>query len=123
MLQLWRPVAPVALLLLTGCGSILGGCDTEARPGIRLEVVNAETGEPEDDGAVAKATKGSSVTFFGRSSNTGVREMFAFVPDEGRYTVEVSKEGFGLWTDNDVDVDRNSCGFETTEITAALETS
>jgi hypothetical protein len=118
-----RLVAALTLPTLMGCGSIFGtACPTEERPGIELAVFDASSGEPlPANGVIATATRDGRVTqFVDAMAMPDNNVLLAFVPMEGTYVVEVVRPGYEAWSDRGVVVGGDSCGPETTNVSASL---
>ncbi|HET6681676.1 MAG TPA: hypothetical protein VFG84_10785 [Gemmatimonadaceae bacterium] len=108
-----------AIVLLAGC-SLFGPtlCTTEARPGIRVVVVDAVTNASITAGVLAAAHDGAFVDSlrgpFDSGAFSGVYER------SGMYTVEVVHPHYQPWTLDGVRVRSGECHVNTVNLRAEL---
>ena len=102
---------------LAACGLFTGPrvCTDEARPGIRVIVLDSLTGAPITDGVRVIARSGT----FADTSEAGFHAV-AF-EQAGTFDVTVEKDGYRLWSRDDVRVQRDECHVRTVELTARLQ--
>ena len=112
------------LLLLgifTGCDGSTGPvmCTKELRFGIQMEVVNAESGNPNAAGATMTLNEGA---YF--ESTVGIEDNSILVgaPERaGTYNVTVARSGYHTWVQTDVVVTADECHVQTVLLRAELE--
>ena len=111
-----RCAAPLLLaLLLGGCRDGIDGppiCTLEAVFGLRVEVRNGVTGEPEAEDATGTARDGEYVETLLIVPAQGTDRpllMIGAVERPGSYDVSVTKAGFLEWTASNVTVTADEC--------------
>ena len=102
---------------VTACGIFTGPgmCTDEARPGIRVNVLDSLTNTPITEGVRVIARSGT----FADTSDPGFHAV-AF-EQAGMFDVTVEKDGYRLWSRDDVRVQRDECHVRTVDLTARLQ--
>ena len=117
----------LTLVVVSACGSIFDSteCTTEARPGIRLEVLDSATRAPAGGAAALIIARDGSLADTARSfsPDSSAEAQFAVLAFErpGIYEITVQRAGYHLWRRSGVRVMSGECHVRTVEITALLQ--
>lgn len=97
-------------------------CTLEARPGIRVTIVDAATGSPVEGDATVIATDGSyTETVNVPVLPAGARVAFLAEERAGMYRVQVQTPAYDPWVAPLVWVTEDDCHVRTVDLTARLE--
>lgn len=111
-------------VLVTSCGIIgPGDCTTEARPAIRLRIVDAQTHtKPSVGSSILVTDAGFAESFPPPGVATVSLDQYNFASERpGRYAITVETPGYQDWSKTNINVDRGQCGHVDTEtVTATL---
>ena len=102
-----------------------GPCTADFRPGLEVEAVDADSGEPVVSGALIVAVDGQFVdTLSVCASTADGTPIWACGAGErpGNYTVSVEKSGYKTWIQPNVRVDQDRCHVITVRLRAQLAT-
>lgn len=119
----------VLVLVLNGCGegggsdSDVWACTASIEPGIRIEVVDRETGIPISCGARAILTDEEYVESIENSSEGACFDSLMLAgafERPGIYNITVSKEGYLDWTAESVEVTSSICHVNTVTLQAQM---
>ena len=122
-------VAPIAFGFAAGCQvtSEGEGCTPNVKPGLSINVFDAETGLPAGCGASAVVTEGSyleQMTIEATPICVDTSHMVAAYERVGTYQIVVSKPGYLDETVSDVDVVMtDGCSVDTTVVNVMLTPS
>jgi len=114
------------LLLWVGCEETIVDprmCPDIVEPAVVVEVRNAETGAFEADSALGVLRDGEYVDTMrvsGVTSDGIPRSLQGAMERAGTYDVRVEKDGFRLWTRENITVESGDCGPQTRRLTAEL---
>lgn len=117
-------------IFLSGCGfkttsdGEVIACSGSVEPGIKVEVIDKETGLPISCGASSVIRDGEFFDKVKNPSGSGCADSTALLgayEREGTYEVSVFKEGYLDWRVEDISVSSNVCHVNTITIQAYLE--
>lgn len=113
----------VLLVALVAAGACNWGavCTDEARPGIRVTIVDAATGSPVEGDVTVIATEGSYTDTVNLPAADGPRMALLAFERAGTYRVEVQGPGYAAWLAPPVRVTEDDCHVRTVDLTARLE--
>lgn len=110
-------LAVVAVVLVGGCG-VLDPiiCTTEARPGLRVAVVDSVTGDtiPEATVVAEEGAYQETLNLYGGVAHGAYERA-------GTYRVDVTAAGYEPWSREGVQVTEDECHVRTVDITARLQ--
>lgn len=125
MIRLTAAASLAATTLLSGCD--ITGCDAILHPALRIEIVDASTGDWKADSSTGWAQRqgGPSEPLRVVGWRVGTVDTMTHLGVDGtgggEYTVHVQRSGYLSWDRQKVSVKSGSCGVETTNLKAALE--
>ena len=119
-MRLARLIAVLLVAPLASCVDLPVSCPTDPKPTMRIEVLDASTGEPltgstgtiRDGGYVEEMATQPGSNYLGAGGASG---------RPGTYDVTIQREGYETWTRDDVHVSANQCGTRTVDLVARLE--
>lgn len=118
-----KPIYKFAAVAVLSLGAVACACDGYAISGLRLDIVDARTGEFAGADAVVNI-RGRGYDFTDSIAFHALPPRFYLSERPGTYTVTISKPGYQTWQRNDVRVREEgiTCPHvKTTQLTARLE--
>lgn len=108
---------------MAACDNPLGtACTLEARPALRVEIVDRGTDEPIANGARVVARDGEYVDSVEVPTDRDPAMTVGLAHERtGTYTIEIDRDGYAAWAISDIPVDEDACHVETVDVTARLE--
>lgn len=111
-------------VMTSGCALFTSGdCTTEARPAIRLTILDTSTGSSPTTPSLITVTDGDfTQTYPPAGTASVILDQYQFAPERpGRYSILVHTQGYQDWTQSDITVGTGSCNHvKTVDVTARL---